>query len=271
MSKAGKTPGLLIRRADEFKALGKMDEAAADLTEAIKLDPKNAAAYAELSKVQFAQEKLVHAYDNATRSLALMEDGADRGPVYLLRAQIQTARGRTAEALADCEFADRKDNIDWFLVRSQVQAELGKFSERAEGLKSGYDRNGSIVLEIEWVEAMIDAGQYHAALERIEQHLNRLRFRSSWLLRRARASKGLGRDFQADTRAALDEITHRLNPNQPEPTLLLDRATAFALLGKAEEARRDLVEAKKRGIPASSCVRVESILKASLVASDRRW
>jgi tetratricopeptide (TPR) repeat protein len=267
MSKAGKTPGLLIRRASEFKAIGKMEEAAADLVEATKLDPKNASAYAELSKVQFAQEKFVAACDNATRSLALMEDGADRGPVYLLRAQIQTARGRTAEALADCEFADRKDDIDWYLVRSQVQAELGKFSERAEGLKSGYDRNGSIVLEIEWVEAMIDAGQFHPALERIEQHLNRLRFRSSWLLRRARASKGLGRDYQADTRAALDEITHRLNPNQPEPTLLLDRATAFALLGKADEAKRDLVEAKKRGIPASSCQRVENILKASLVAS----
>src|SRR6476660_3953361 len=79
MSKAGKSASLLIRRAAEFKALGKMDEAAADLIEATKLEPKNASAYAELSKVQFAQEKLVNACDNATRSLALMEDGADRG------------------------------------------------------------------------------------------------------------------------------------------------------------------------------------------------
>jgi len=268
MTKAGKTPSLLIRRAAEYKAISKFDEAAADLVEATKLDPKNAAAYAELSKVQLAQEKLVQACDNATRSLALMEDGADRGPVYLLRAQIHAARGNATEALADCEFAGRKDDIDWYLLRSQVQAQLGKFDDRANGLKAGFDRNGSIVLEIEWVEAMIDAGQFRAALERIEQHLNHLRLRSSWLLRRARANKGLSREYQADTRAALEEIERRFNADHPEPTLLLDRATAFALLGKTDQARRDLMEAKKHGIPAPACQRVEQILKAALLASD---
>src|ERR1043165_1036292 len=83
MSKVGKTASLLSRRALEYKALGELDKAAADLTEAIRLDPKSAAAYAELSKVEFAQEKLSQAYDDATRSLGLMEDGADRGPIYL--------------------------------------------------------------------------------------------------------------------------------------------------------------------------------------------
>src|SRR5690349_7258350 len=88
MTRIGKTASLLGRRAAEYKALGELDKAAADLTEAIALDPKAAATYGELSKVQFAQEKLNEAYENATRSLALMEDGADRSPMYLLRAQI---------------------------------------------------------------------------------------------------------------------------------------------------------------------------------------
>ncbi len=268
MTKVGKTPSLLSRRALEYKALGELDKAAADLTEAIRLDPKSAAAYGELSKVELDQEKLNEAYDDATRSLALMEDDADRGPIYLVRAQIQAARGHPAEALADCEFADRRDDLDWYLIRSQVQAQVGKLNERVAGLRAGYERNGSIVLEIEWIEAMIDAGQCKAALERIDQRLNQLRLRSSWLLRRARALKGLGRDFEPDTRTALAELERRLNPDRPEPTLLLDRATAFALLGKSDLARRDLASAKKHGIPPIACGRVEAILKAALLASE---
>jgi len=268
MLKTGRTPALLGRRAAEYKALGQLDKAASDITEAIKLDPKDAWAYAELSKIQFAQEKLKDAYDNATRSLGLMEEGADRGPVYLLRAQIHAAFCLLNDALADCEFADRKDDLDWYLTRSQVQAQLHKLDERVTGLKAGYDRNVSIVLEIEWIEAMIDAGQFRAALERIDHHLNQLRLRSSWLLRRARALKGLKRDFLPDVQGALTELQHRINPERPEPTLLLDRAMAYALLGKADLAQADLTAAKKHGLTASNCVRVEAVLKAAAESSQ---
>jgi hypothetical protein len=191
--------------------------------------------------------------------------------VFLLRAQIQAARARPREALADCDLADRKDDLDWYLTRSQAQAQLGKLEARAAGLKDGFERNGSIVLEIEWVEAMIDAGQYQAALERIDGRLNQLRLRSSWLLRRARALKGLKVDFQADAQAALTELNRRIRPESPEPTLLLDRATAFALLGKSESAKKDLEAARKHGIPASACGRVESLLKSqTMVAVEGR-
>src|SRR5882762_2685471 len=269
MSKVGKSASLLMRRATEFKALGELDKAAKDLTEAISLEPKSPAAYAELGRVQFAQGKLAEASDNATRSLTLMEDSGERGAVFLLRAQVQAARGRTAEALADCELADRRDDLDWYLTRSQILRELGKFDTRVAGLKEGFARNGSIVLEIEWIEAMIDAGQYRPALEMIDQHLNQLRLRSSWLLRRARALKALKVDFQADVKAALAELERRIRPDNPEPTLLLDRAAAFALLGDEKAAREDLKAAQKHGMPASSCARVESLLKpGNLVGAE---
>ncbi|HMC26641.1 MAG TPA: tetratricopeptide repeat protein [Verrucomicrobiae bacterium] len=269
MSKAGKTGSLLMRRATEFKALGELDKAAADLTEAISLEPKSPAAYAELGRVQFAQGKLAEACDNATRSLTLIEDAGERGAVFLLRAQIEAARGRNAEALADCELADRRDDLDWYLIRSQIQRSLGKLDARVAGLKDGFARNGSIVLEIESIEAMIDAGQFHPALDLIDQHLNQLRLRSSWLLRRARALKGLKADFQADAKAALAELERRIRPEHPEPTLLLDRATAFALLGNEKAAREDIKAAQKHGMPASACDRVESLLKSSkLVAAE---
>lgn len=268
MSKVGKTASLLMRRATEFKALGELDKAAADLAEAISLEPKSPAAYAELSRVQFAQGKLGEAGDNATRSLTLMEEAGERGAVFLLRAQIQAARGRIAEALSDCELADRKDDLDWYLTRSQIQRQLGKLDARVAGLKDGFARNGSIVLEIEWIEAMIDAGQNRQALEMIDQHLNQLRLRSSWLLRRARALKGLKADFQNEAKAALAELERRIRPEHPEPTLLLDRATAWALLGDEKAAREDLKAAQKHGIPASSCERVESLLNASKLVAD---
>jgi len=109
---------------------------------------------------------------------------------------------------------------------------------------------------------MIDAGQYRPALDRIEQHLNQLRWRSSWLLRRARALNGMKADFRSDAAAALSELNQRIRPEHPEPTLLLDRAMAFALLGKNSEASNDLILAKKKGIPAFACARVEAILKS---------
>jgi tetratricopeptide (TPR) repeat protein len=261
MSRTGKTPTLLMLRAAEYKAMDQLEKAAADLNEAIHLDPKAPTPYADLSRVQFAQDKLTEACDSVTRALSFTDTSA-RGPLFLLRAQIQAARGKAAEALADCELSARKDDQDWYLIRSQMQGQLGKLEARVAGLKEGFEHNGSIVLEIEWVEAMIDAGQYDPALARIEQHLNQLRWRSSWLLRRARALKGLKAEFRPDATAALAELNQRIRPDRPEPTLLLDRAMAHALLGKTTEATNDLAAAKKRGMPASSCTRVETLLKS---------
>lgn len=269
MSHVGKSASLLMRRAAEYKALGLLDKAAADLTEAIRLEPKGPAAYADLARVQFAQEKLVEACTNVSRSIALTADASQRGPLYLLRAHIQAARGLATEALADCELSARRDDQDWYLIRSQLQGQLGRHDAQVAGLKEGFERNGSIVLEIEWVEAMIDAGQFRPALERINDHLNRLRWRSSWLLRRARALKGMKADFQPDALAALAELNQRIKLDHPEPTLLLDRALAYALLGKPTEATNDLSLAKKHGIPPASCARVEALLRTTVAASNR--
>jgi tetratricopeptide (TPR) repeat protein len=269
MSHVGKTASLLMRRAAEYKALGQLDKASADLTEAISLEPKGPAAYADLARVQFAQEKFPEACTNVSRSIALTADATQRGPLYLLRAHIQAARGLATEALADCELSARRDDQDWYLIRSQLQGQLRQHEAQVAGLKEGFERNGSIVLEIEWVEAMIDAGQFQPALARINDHLNRLRWRSSWLLRRARALKGMKADFQPDALAALAELNQRIKLDHPEPTLLLDRALAYALLGKPTEAANDLALAKKHGIPPTSCARVEALLRTTVAASNQ--
>ena len=117
-------------------------------------------------------------------------------------------------------------------------------------------------------EALIDAGQFRQALARIEPQLASARWQSSWLLRRARARKGLGEESAPDVRTAIAELNRRLSPQHPDLTLLADRGTANALLGKMAEARKDLVAAKKLGADAWVVRRLETLLQAPLTAKQ---
>jgi len=85
---------VLIRRAAEYKAVGELAKATADLNEAIVIDPKVVAAHADLSRVLLSRTKLSEACDSVTRALGLTQDAGERAPLFLLRAQIQAARGK---------------------------------------------------------------------------------------------------------------------------------------------------------------------------------
>jgi tetratricopeptide (TPR) repeat protein len=148
------------------------------------------------------------------------------------------------------------------LQRSQLQQQLGRHDAAAAGLKQGFEQTGNPVLEAEWIDALLDAGQARVALERIEPPLAESRWRSSWLLRRGRARLALGEAVKGrgDLHAAVTEINERLNEVRPEPSLLLDRGFALALLGDAAAARRDLAVARQSGAEASSIWRLESCL-----------
>ena len=113
----------------------------------------------------------------------------------------------------------------------------------------GIRETGAGVLEIERVEALIDAGQFREALPLIETELNDSRIKSSWLIRRARAQLGLGKkaDAERDLQEALDEIATRLNPTTPDVPLLLDKALSLELLGQKREALRAYEEAREKG------------------------
>ena len=270
MSDAGRTPFLLLKRAGEYRVLGQLNKAAADLREALKSEPNLAAAHTELSRIYLAQSEPAKALAAITQALALVSDEKARAPLRMWRAEIFVAQNKPAEALADIAraFETHPADIDWYLQRAQIQSRLGKFAECVAGLKAGFDQTGSAVLEIEWIEALIDAGQFRQALERIEPQLASARWQSSWLLRRARARKGLGEEFAADVRAAITELNRRLSPQHPDLTLLADRGTANALLGKMAEARKDLVAAKNLGADAWVVRRLETLLQAPLTAKQ---
>jgi len=109
-------------------------------------------------------------------------------------------------------------------------------------LKAAYEKIPNVVLEIEWIEAMIDAGQNAEALERVTNYTGRGRWRSAWLIRQARAELGLNRReaAKASLAAALAELEPRINPAKVDATLLADRAMAHLLRGDRDAAAKDM-------------------------------
>ncbi|MEY2407408.1 MAG: hypothetical protein QOF48_78 [Verrucomicrobiota bacterium] len=263
----GKTAELLWQRATEQRALNHLAAAAADLREAISLQPAFIVAQADLGRVEFQLGDTPRALQTLTR--AISDAGAAApGLLHLARAEIRNAAGDFKGALADVEKAVEAGlppDPDWYLLRSQIQLRLGRSLEAAAGLKEGLDRTGCAVLEADWIDALLDSRQAEPALTRIEAQLAETRCRSSWLIRRARARLLLGKATQArgDLHAAISEINGRLSPAHPDVSLLVDRGVAHALLGDLPTAQRELDAVRKAGGERQSTWRLEALLGSS--------
>jgi tetratricopeptide (TPR) repeat protein len=179
-----------------------------------------------------------------------------------LRAEILRVQNENKKALEDCDAGLRlhKQNPEWYLLRSDLHRRLKMHKERLFGIEEGIKETGAGILEIERVEAMIDAGQFQAALKIAETEMEDSRIKSSWRIRVARAQLGLGKKAEAETnlKEALEEIATRLNPKTPDVPLLLDKGLAFELLGENREALRTYEEARDKG----SADRVNERIKA---------
>lgn len=268
METVGERPDLLWRRATEHRVLGHLSAAATDLQRAIKLRRDYSAAWVDLGRVRLAQGRRREARRTVDRLLTSMPDDASRAPVRMLKAEILVASGDHAAALRECDRAigaAGEVQLDWYLTRSQIQCELGRFADAAEGLRRGFERTGSAVLEVECLDAMIDAGQHEAAAGKVESELREVRWRGSWLLRRARIqfARGQVSTAQLDLGEAMLEFNRRINPAAPEPGLLAERGFASVLLGDTASARKDLVAARKAGADAPMLRRLELALRPS--------
>jgi tetratricopeptide (TPR) repeat protein len=252
IKKEGEAAQLLLERAIEYQVIRKYPEAVKDLERALRLDPHSPAIQRELGRAYFSTGKTNEALQVVTRGLQGSVAGADRGALLITRAEILRPCKDYKSALDDTNEAIREhpDNVEWYLLRSQLQSELKLKQERVEGLEAGVKQTGSGVLEIEWVEALIDNNQYALALQKIEPELNSSRLRSSWLIRRAKVNLALGKEKEAiaDLAAALAELNGRINSNAPDPSLLVDRGLAYELLGDKEKALKDYNLAKDKGM-----------------------
>ena len=265
METVGERPDLLWRRATEHRALADHAAAARDLKRAIKLRGDYLPALIDLSRVRLTQGRRSEALRTIERAMSLVSDEPSRAPLRMIKAEIFADSGNLAAALGECDRALAGAGVaelDWYLTRSQIQCRLGQFAEAAEGLQRGFELTGSAVLEVESIDAMIDAAQYEAALVKVEAAIAETRWQSSWLLRRARIRLGTGEVAAGhhDLAAAIVEMNRRLNPAHPESGLLSERGFAYALLGDLALAKRDLASAKRRGAEPVSLRRLELAL-----------
>lgn len=252
MQKNGESADLLTERAVEYRVLGKLAEATKDLERAAALDPRSIAIHRELGRVLFLGGKAGDAIATITRGLTLKSDEpADIASLRMLRAEILRSQNDHKKALEDCDAALQlhRQNPEWYLLRSDLHRRMKMHKERLAGIEEGIRQTGAGILEIERVEAFLDAGQFAAALPIIGTELADSRIKSSWLIRRARAEFGLGKKAEAekDLKDALEEIATRLNPKTPDVPLLLDKALAHELLGEKKDAVRAYEEARDKG------------------------
>ena len=265
METVGERPDLLWRRATEHRALADHAAAARDLKRAVKLRGDYLPALIDLSRVRLAQGRRSEALRTIERAMSLVSDEASRAPLRMIKAEIFADSGNPTAALGECDRAlagSGGAELDWYLTRSQIQCRLGRYAEAAEGLQRGFELTGSAVLEVESIDAMIDAAQYEAALIKVEAALAETRWQGSWLVRRARIRLGTGEVAAGhqDLAAAIVEMNRRLNPAHPESGLLSERGFAYALLGDLALAKRDLASAKRRGAEPVSLRRLELAL-----------
>jgi tetratricopeptide (TPR) repeat protein len=253
MKVEGESAHLLLERAVEYQVIRKHTEAVKDLEKALRLEPRSAIIQRELGRAYFSTGKTNEALQTVTKGLEQsLPPGVNRAALLALRGEILKARKETQKALDDTNQAiqEHPDNLEWYLLRGQLQTELGLKKERVSGLEEGIKHTGAAVLQIEWVEALIDDNQNDRALERIEQELNSSRLQSSWLIRRAkvRLAAGQGDAAKADLQKAVTELNARISSSAPDASLLVDRGVAYDLLGMEEKALKDFVQARDRGI-----------------------
>jgi tetratricopeptide (TPR) repeat protein len=117
--------GILNDRADLYRAMGRLEDAAADYRLSLAAEPKQADAYIGLARVLASEGKPEQAADCYDRMVAA-DPGSAR--VYLRRAEVRRDRGQFREALADCDEAARREpgSVLPGLVRAGIEAARGE-------------------------------------------------------------------------------------------------------------------------------------------------
>lgn len=245
---------LYFRRATEYRALRESEHAREDLETALRLAPEHRLATIALIQQSGTRPR---ALELIKKYASFADDVAGQFEATFLLARHHHASGQPTIALFLCEGLqqlrlDQDPALD--LLHAHILRDLDRPREAAAVLKKSWQSTGSIVLRNTWIDASLTAAQPNEVIPIIEKEIFSSRFRSSWLIRRARAALILGDAPQArrDLTAALSELAPRIRPSRPDLTLIADRGLAHALLGNREAAAADLALLKQSALPPDS-------------------
>jgi tetratricopeptide (TPR) repeat protein len=243
------TADLYYQRGTEFRALQQKAHAIEDLESALKIELHN----------RHALVALVQLYETNKRAKALIsryqkfaKTKEEKFEAHYLLASYNAKLGLFEQASSQCDtlhLIRPSEDPALDLFHAGLLLKLQRPNKAATILKKSLNRTKSIVVRNNWIDAALTAGQTKTVLPIIEKELSSSRFRSSWLIRRARASLILKKKeaAQADLREALVEIAPRINPERPDFTLIADRGLIHALMGNKTLAKNDLEILKKSG------------------------
>lgn len=247
--KAKPTADLYYQRATEFRALQQKVHAIEDLESALKIEPQNRQALVALVQIYGSDKR---ALPLISRYQEFAKNKEDKFEARYLLANYKAKLGLLEQASSQCDtlhLIRPSEDPALDLFHAGLLLKLQRPNEATAILKKSLTRTKSIVVRNNWIDAALTAGQTKAVLPIIQEELNSSRFRSSWLIRRARASLILKKKVAAltDLRAALIEIGPRINPERPDFTLIADRGLIHALMENKTRAKHDLEILKKSG------------------------
>ena len=231
----------LHQRALAYREAGKLDLAIADLQSAILREPQKLGHRLELARTLLSAHKNDAALISTHHALMLAETPEQRAEIYILQAEIFQNEGKYKKSLAlmNRAFGEvPKGELEWYLMRSQDQKKLRLSAQRVLDLEAGMAVNASAVLKAHWIDALLDDAQFQRALKEVDLELVDRRWKASYLIKRARALIGLKRraEAESDLRAAIAEMTPRLNPKSLDLLLVADLGVAHALLSHKNQA-----------------------------------
>jgi len=263
------TAEVLYRRSTEYRVIRDLGKAQADLEKAIGLAPSYVAAHQDLGRIFQQRGDHEKALASIGRAIEASSTDREKATAHAIRAEFLMGQDKPKEALVDCQKAldtYKRGAVDWFLLRADLQEQLGITKERLDGLKAGHTRTKSVVIYNAWVEVLVETGDYEQAAPIIEARVAKARLKSSWLIRRAKLYRATEKEAAAkeDLLAAIEELNRRINPANPDITLLVDRGIAWAMLDDRSAAKRDLIAAKKAGADRWVTGRLEKVLGLKL-------
>tara|TARA_R110001592_G_scaffold270770_3_gene537205 strand:+ start:241 stop:1137 length:897 start_codon:yes stop_codon:yes gene_type:complete len=269
----GPTARILAARAFEYTFLRQWDQAVSDFDAALELQPSYGVALTGLAQALSHQENFSRAEAVAKRGLELDIDPARQAPFWAALAEIHTVQADWSPALYAWRQALKspRPEVDWYLSEADCLAHLDRYTERVSALAEATTRNPSVVLHRSWIRALVDAGALDDASREIELGLAGARWKSSWLLLRARvhAQRQERAQQESDAEAALAEIRQRWNPKQSDqdPILVADAGLAFALLGQDTVARELMDKARAQGVSESHLTDLEQLIGEASLAT----